>query len=207
MLVSTYALTSSTSLATVIPFSSYTSSPGAERPKESTPCTLSANLYHGRVTPASHATVFDFMAAGSTDSMYSADWRSKSSMQGIETTRTPAPSSAAASTAIESSEPAPIMIASSSAVSLTIVYAPILVPARLSAAGILASTGRFWRERMSAVGPVLRSIEWTYAAAVSSASPGRITSRLGMRRRDETVSTGWWVGPSSPTPIESCVQM
>jgi len=60
---------------------------------------------------------------------------------------------------------------------------------------------------MSAVGPSVRVIDEVYAAAVSSASPGRITSRLGMRRIDETVSTGWWVGPSSPTPIESWVQM
>jgi len=26
-----------------------------------------------------------------------------------------------------------------------------------------------------------------------------------MRRRLMTCSIGWWVGPSSPTPMESCV--
>ena len=45
------------------------------------------------------------------------------------------------------------------------------------------------------------------AAAVSSASAGRMTSRFGMTRRPLTVSTGWWVGPSSPTPTLSCVKM
>merc|ERR1719502_1278700 len=73
--------------ATVTPFSSYTWSPGAERPKSSTPRTLSANLYQPEVTPASHAVVADFMAFGRTSSLYSADWRSKASTHGIETTR------------------------------------------------------------------------------------------------------------------------
>ena len=38
-----------------------------------------------------------------------------------------------------------------------------------------------------------------------TASQGRHTSRSGMRRRLLTCSTGWCVGPSSPTPMESCV--
>ena len=44
------------------------------------------------------------------------------------------------------------------------------------------------------------------AAATSLASPGRTTSRPGMARSEASCSTGWWVGPSSPRPIESCVQ-
>ena len=28
---------------------------------------------------------------------------------------------------------------------------------------------------------------------------------LGVARRSSIVSTGWWVGPSSPSPIESWV--
>jgi hypothetical protein len=95
----------------------------------------------------------------------------------------------------------------SAAVSFTSTYAPLRAPARFSLLSITSSVGRFCRERMSAVGPVLRLIAWMYAAAVSSASPGRMTSRLGIMRSDDTVSTGWCVGPSSPTPIESCVQM
>ena len=43
--------------AVVTPFSSKTWSPGAERPNESTPSTLSAYLYHAEVTPASTARV------------------------------------------------------------------------------------------------------------------------------------------------------
>jgi hypothetical protein len=34
---------------------------------------------------------------------------------------------------------------------------------------------------------------------------GRITSSPGMARSEGRCSTGWCVGPSSPTPIESCV--
>ena len=39
----------------------------------------------------------------------------------------------------------------------------------------------------------------TYAPAVSSGSAGRMTSRFGITRRPGIVSTGSWVGPSSPT--------
>jgi len=34
---------------------------------------------------------------------------------------------------------------------------------------------------------------------------GRQTSRFGIRRNDGACSTAWCVGPSSPSPIESCV--
>jgi hypothetical protein len=33
----------------------------------------------------------------------------------------------------------------------------------------------------------------------------RITITPGMARKEASCSIGWWVGPSSPTPIESCV--
>ena len=38
---------------------------------------------------------------------------------------------------------------------------------------------------------------------------GRAGTRAGpgIARSDASCSTGWWVGPSSPTPIESCVKM
>ena len=36
---------------------------------------------------------------------------------------------------------------------------------------------------------------------------GRMTSMFGKTQRPETVSIGWWAGPSSPTPIESWVRM
>ena len=44
-----------------------------------------------------------------------------------------------------------------------------------------------------------------HAALVSFASAGRMTCSPGMARRVATCSTGWCVGPSSPTPTESCV--
>ena len=39
--------------------------------------------------------------------------------------------------------------------------------------------------------------------ALRRASAGRITCRPGMARSEASCSTGWWVGPSSPTPTES----
>ena len=42
-------------------------------------------------------------------------------------------------------------------------------------------------------------------STVSTASHGRNTSRFGIARSAARCSTGWWVGPSSPSPIESCV--
>lgn len=90
---------------------------------------------------------------------------------------------------------------------LTAMYAPLNTPLRRVATGMSSSVGRSWRERMSEVGPSLRITDCTKAPAVSSASAGRITSMLGMTRSAETASTGWCVGPSSPTPIESCVRM
>jgi hypothetical protein len=44
------------------------------------------------------------------------------------------------------------------------------------------------------------------ASAVSTASAGRSTSTLGMARKLARCSTGWCVGPSSPSPIESWVR-
>jgi hypothetical protein len=44
------------------------------------------------------------------------------------------------------------------------------------------------------------------AMAVSAVSAGRQTSRPGMVRRLAACSTLWWVGPSSPRPMLSCVK-
>jgi hypothetical protein len=46
-----------------------------------------------------------------------------------------------------------------------------------------------------------------HASATSFASPGRMVISPGMARSDARCSIGWCVGPSSPTPIESCVKM
>jgi hypothetical protein len=42
-------------------------------------------------------------------------------------------------------------------------------------------------------------------SAASTASAGRSTSMFGMARRDARYSTGWWVGPLRPMPMESWV--
>ncbi len=58
---------------------------------------------------------------------------------------------------------------------------------------------------MSAAGP---SRSWTitrHASAVSVASAGRSTTSPGIARSAARCSTGWWVGPSSPSATESCV--
>ena len=44
-------------------------------------------------------------------------------------------------------------------------------------------------------------------STTSLASAGRNTRRPGTARSDDSCSTGWWVGPSSPTPMESWVKM
>ena len=44
-----------------------------------------------------------------------------------------------------------------------------------------------------------------HATAVSTASAGRQVDMRGMSRRVAVCSTGWCVGPSSPSPTESCV--
>ena len=41
--------------------------------------------------------------------------------------------------------------------------------------------------------------------AARGASAGRITHRSGTARKPARCSIGWWVGPSSPSPIESWV--
>ena len=44
------------------------------------------------------------------------------------------------------------------------------------------------------------------ASVVSVASAGRSTTRPGIARSAARCSTGWCVGPSSPSATESCVQ-
>ena len=57
----------------------------------------------------------------------------------------------------------------------------------------------------SAVGPSLST--WIRNAwLVSLASAGRRTRSPGIARMAASCSTGWWVGPSSPSPTESWVQ-
>ena len=62
------------------------------------------------------------------------------------------------------------------------------------------------RQRRARPGPSARSSATFQAYVVSFASAGRITQRFGIARSAARCSTGWCVGPSSPSPTESCVQ-
>ena len=68
----------------------------------------------------------------------------------------------------------------------------------------LSSTGRPCLVRTRATGPSERSAAF-HASAVSVASAGLMTVRRGTDLRPANCSIGWWVGPSSPRPMESCV--
>ena len=119
-----------------------------------------------------------------------------------------AESCAWASTAYCTSDPVPIRITSGSPSASLSTYAPLATPEVSANPSVPRGTiGSACRVRISAAGrSVLRS-RVAQAAVVSLASAGRITSSPGISRRDATCSTGWWVGPSSPSPIESWVQM
>ena len=69
-----------------------------------------------------------------------------------------------------------------------------------------SNVGTFCRDRTSPAGRSVFSRIVFHAKTVSFASAGRTMSRCGMFRSDHRCSTGWCVGPSSPRPIESCVQ-
>lgn len=62
-----------------------------------------------------------------------------------------------------------------------------------------------WRESAMVVGRLRLATATLYAPAVSLPPHGRIISMLGIARKLARCSMGWWVGPSSPRPIESCV--
>ena len=69
-----------------------------------------------------------------------------------------------------------------------------------------SSVGRAWRVRTRTAGSWRRFMMTRQASATSLASAGRSTIRPGMARRAASCSMGWWVGPSSPTPMESWVK-
>ncbi len=85
------------------------------------------------------------------------------------------------------------------------VYAPRATSSSESAPSRF-SAGTVWRVSASATGPRACVTIHAHASAVSTASAGRITVRPGIARSASSCSIGWWVGPSSPTKIESCVK-
>ena len=70
----------------------------------------------------------------------------------------------------------------------------------------LSMRGSFCLVSMRAVGPSFLSMAICQAMAVSLASAGLITQRFGISLKELSCSTGWWVGPSSPRPMESWVK-
>ena len=60
--------------------------------------------------------------------------------------------------------------------------------------------------RKSSAGPSACCRIQAYAIAVSMPSAGRKTGSPGTARRESSCSIGWWVGPSSPRKMESCVK-
>merc|ERR1719149_305643 len=140
---------------------------------------------------------------GRMDSLYSSDCSSKSSQQGMDTARALAPSSAAALHASSSSVPVPMQMQSQSspAAGPATTYAPLRTPSL----EVLGRLGTTWRESAKVVGRSVCSTPIWYAPAVSLPSAGRIMSIPGIARKDARCSMGWWVGPSSPTPMESWV--
>ena len=69
-----------------------------------------------------------------------------------------------------------------------------------------SNTGMFWRVSAMPAGPAWRRSISSQTTAVSVASPGRTTVKFGIARSAASCSIGWWVGPSSPSATESCVQ-
>ena len=65
---------------------------------------------------------------------------------------------------------------------------------------------RFCRVSASTDGVRSLASASSHASAVSTVSAGRKTFRFGVARSIARCSTGWCVGPSSPSPIESCVK-
>ncbi len=68
-----------------------------------------------------------------------------------------------------------------------------------------SKVGSFCRDRARPTGSA-RSSTHRHAHTVSLASAGRTTAKRGIARSDARCSIGWWVEPSSPSPMESCVQ-
>ena len=67
------------------------------------------------------------------------------------------------------------------------------------------TVGRFCRVSASTDGVPRVVSASSQASAVSMVSAGRNTLRFGVARSIARCSIGWCVGPSSPSPIESCV--
>ena len=72
---------------------------------------------------------------------------------------------------------------------------------------VRSRVGSACRVRIRATGSWRNCMIMRQASTTSLASAGRRVIKPGMARRESSCSTGWCVGSSSPTPIESCVKM
>ena len=70
-----------------------------------------------------------------------------------------------------------------------------------------SSVGSAWRDSAKLTGSCVCAIATRQPSATSLASAGRIVIIPGIARSVESCSIGWCVGPSSPTPMLSCVKM
>merc|ERR1719261_1275695 len=140
--------------------------------------------------------------SGKTLSWYSRGCSSKSSWHGIETMLTcTSPIAALASTAICTSEPVATITSSAAVLALSSTYAPLAT----ASTELLAWFGMPWRDSASTEGASALATAHAKEPDTSLPSQGLKTYMLGMARRDSSISTGWWVGPSSPRPMESWV--
>ena len=140
---------------------------------------------------------------GNTDCLYSSSCWSKRVMHGILTTLTPIPLSSSlflASKQRLTSDPLPSSINCIGFCASAIIYPPFSVFSELP-----ARFGNFCLLKANATGVSLDSIATFHAYAVSVESAGLKTWKFGIVLSIDSCSIGWWVGPSSPTPMLSCV--
>ena len=112
-------------------------------------------------------------------------------------------SSSLAPVASATSEPLAIIIASGSALEESSnIYPPLSASLEEPACCF-----KFCLVRTNAVGSSFDWIACIHAAAVSVLSQGLYTQKSGSERKAASCSTGSCVGPSSPTPMLSCVNI
>src|SRR5205807_1756565 len=184
--------------STVKPNSRITTGPGADAPKRRTPMIApSGPAYrsHPIGDPASTVTLAR-TDGGRIASRYVCGWASKSSQDGIDTTRLRTPSRAScswAASATETSDPVAIRRTSGREPSAgelagsASTYAPRATPA--AGARRWPRTGSFWRVRTRATGQLGRSSAAAQASTVEAA-PGRDRTRSALADRDVHVRLG-----------------
>ena len=189
-------------------------SAGAEAPKldipinpefASLPRSPNNHLSQLSLTPASIA-ILTCLPPGRMRLRYLSSCFSNSSMQGIDTTLVPIPSLCNFSLAVsasETSDPEAINITCRFPSASAKIYAPF--EDKFADVYFVLNVGSPCLVSASTEGVFFERKAISQASAVSTLSAGRITKVLGVERLIAKCSTGWWVGPSSPKPMLSCV--